>query len=580
LWCECVTEFSRLPDLAPDWERLTSQDPHAEVFHLWSWASAFAKAYRGTLAPCILVVHREQRVVGILPLVRRGNRLELLGSPHSDYFDLLCEERDAAAVLECALDSLLHLQADWVYCALDKLPSHSRICRYWGELPASQRKHLQLIFLCPCPTILLNEDREAVLKRLTGKKDLKRHQKQLQKHGRLSFRHLETREEAREHLRHLFDQHIARFAYSGFNSQFLEAEQRNFFEALIEEMDLRTQLRFAVLEVDSRPVAYHFGFRQNGKHTFYKPTFDINYWEAGPGDVLLQHLFEYALEAGGNEFDFTVGDEPFKSRFANRINKNYTLYIDRYPASATAILRRLARRALQTAREKPALKSLLRGTAQRLEAALSHTRGLARRNTVRAICRNASWTHAEVLFCSSTPQAPRDATDDVAIAPGSLAELARLSLEYPKSLNEAVLRDYRGRLRRGDRVFVARCADGERSILWVGRRDEIHVAEIGPQCKLRLREPVFAIYDVWTSSGRAPGDVRSEILRGLAQQCADIELWTYCLSDRAAACRALADAGFKLRQRMDYRAWLHWFHRSSLKPQVDAVVSERETAAA
>jgi len=580
LWCECVTDFSRLPDLAQDWQRLTSQDPQAEIFHLWSWASAFSKAYKGTLSPCVFVVRREQEVAGILPLVRRGSRLEFLGSPHSDYNDILCEERDAAAVLEVALDSLLRLQADWDYCALDKLPSHSRVVRYWRQLPPRQRKHLQLTFLCPCPTIILNEDKAAMLKKLTGKRDQKHHQKVLQKRGRLTFRHLETREEAREHLRHLFDQHITRYACSGFGSQFLEAEPRNFFEALVDELDPRTQLRFAVLEVDKQPVAYHFGFRQNGKHTHYKPTFDIDHWESGPGDVLLQHLFQYALETGESEFDFTVGDESYKYRFANRINRNFTLYIDRYPARAATFLRRLARRARQTAREDPALKSFLKAAAHHLEAALSVALGLVRGDAVRAICRKASWVHAEVLFFSSTPPARGEAPMHVAIAPARLSDLARISLEYRESLNESVLREYRGRLRRGDRVFVARDTDGEVSILWVGRSAEISVAELGPRCTLRLPELGFVIYDVWNSSGRTAGEVLPEVLRGVAQQCADIELWAYCLSDQPIAHRALAEAGFRLRQRMDYRAWMHWFQRSRVKSQIESIGSGPEAAAA
>ena len=189
-----------------------------------------------------------------------------------------------------------------------------------------------------------------------------------------------------------------------------------------------------MLEVDKQPVAYHFGFRQNGKHTHYKPTFDIDHWESGPGDVLLQHLFQHALETGISEFDFTVGDEPYKYRFANRINRNYTLYIDRYPARATTLLRRLERLARQTAREKPALKSVLRRAAEHLEAALSQCAGLLRGNTLWAICRKAIWAQAEVQFFSSTPQTLREAPAGVTITPGSLSGLARLSLEYPETL--------------------------------------------------------------------------------------------------------------------------------------------------
>jgi hypothetical protein len=128
-------------------------------------------------------------------------------------------------------------------------------------------------------------------------------------------------------------------------------------------------------------------------------------------------------------------------------------------------------------------------------------------------------------------------------------------------------------------VFVARGADGETSILWVGRNAEISVPELGSRCTLRLPEPVFVIYDVWTSSGPASQGVRPEVLRGLARQFAGMELWTCCLSDRTVAGRAAVDAGFELRQRMDCRAWLPWFHRGSVGPQVEAIGSGRETAA-
>ncbi len=135
--------------------------------------------------------------------------------------------------------------------------------------------------------------------------------------------------------------------------------------------------------------------------------------------------FSTRWKADKSEFDFTVGDESFKYRFANRINRNYTLYIDRHPARATTLFRKLARLARQTARENPTLKSFLRGAAHHLEAALSHTRGLVRGNAVRAICRKAIRVHAEVLFFSSTPRALREAPNDAAISQASLSDLAR-----------------------------------------------------------------------------------------------------------------------------------------------------------
>ena len=74
-------------------------------------------------------------------------------------------------------------------------------------------------------------------------------------------------------------------------------------------------------------IAFHFGFLYNKKFLWYKPSFDVRLAKHSPGEVLLKELLEYAYARGCEEFDFSIGEEPFKKRFANILRKNYSYKI-------------------------------------------------------------------------------------------------------------------------------------------------------------------------------------------------------------------------------------------------------------
>jgi CelD/BcsL family acetyltransferase involved in cellulose biosynthesis len=73
--------------------------------------------------------------------------------------------------------------------------------------------------------------------------------------------------------------------------------------------------------VGSTPIAYHFGFELDGVLTWYKPSFDPELQQRSPGEVLIKLLLDDALARDLDEFDFTVGSEAFKFRFANLIRQ-------------------------------------------------------------------------------------------------------------------------------------------------------------------------------------------------------------------------------------------------------------------
>ena len=113
------------------------------------------------------------------------------------------------------------------------------------------------------------------------------------------------------------------------------------------------------------------------------------------------------------------------------------------------------------------------------------------------------------------------------LVPGSLRDIARLASEHPEYLNEARLQQYRGRLRQGDRLLLAR-QDNHIAIFWSGVRNEIRIPELGPDCVLPLDAPAFVIYETWISPGFPTGRVLSEILSSLPKHLTDMDVWMYC----------------------------------------------------
>lgn len=556
--CEIVTDFSRLEQLSDEWQRLVLDDPVSDVFRHWNWVRAFYTAYAAELELRVLVVRRDDRTIGFLPLVQRGRTLEFLGALESDYNDLVSEDGAAPLVLETALETLLSPDGPhgWDTLALDNLPAASRIVSSLPLLPPRLRRHAQQLPQFPSLTVDFASNRAEVLDALLRKEQPRRSERKLQKAGRVALRHIEAREEAREHLAIFFRQHIQRCAVNGMRSQFLTPQRRAFYEAMVEHCDLTRELRFAVLEWDGRPLAYHFGLQFHGKFVWYKPSFDVDYWEFSPGDVLLRHLFRYAVESDLREFDFSVGDEPYKKRFANRAKPNYAVYVERCPRALRSQASCALRYCASAARRQPAVLRLCRGAKDAAQR-LNDTRPRELLGRLGAWYRRNIWA-CERVFFFSLPAAPAD-VPGVEIAPASLSTLASMSVEYPREFNGERLSWSRFRLKHGDCAFLGRAPDGRVALLWTSRRSDLVAAPVGPECRLPLEQPVLFVSEWWMPAGDSMPP--AALLSALAARCGAGELWIYCLGRHAGQHRAITASGVPLRFRLSYRALLRRFRR-------------------
>ena len=77
------------------------------------------------------------------------------------------------------------------------------------------------------------------------------------------------------------------------------------------------------LSLDNKIIAAHLGYIYNQTFMYLFPVYDKDFSNFSPGNILLLNLINSFFHKGGNEIDFTIGDETYKKRLSNKKEKIY-----------------------------------------------------------------------------------------------------------------------------------------------------------------------------------------------------------------------------------------------------------------
>ena len=325
-----LERWEAVPGLESAWTNLLKRSPGSSVFQTFQWHVCWWKAFGGPHELFVVLGYVGTELVGIAPMmITRENRpvsqvhsqLRFIGSINnaSDYCDFITDP-DVPQALPALLDEMRVGSKGCDRIDLSNFPSHSphrtQILEYF------ERRDVRIMaeFQEDAPVRILG-DRQADLQ-AANKSSLKRHTKYFEKSGELRFHQCGSEEEILGYLDRFFDQHKSRRAQTDSPSQFFDPAQQLFYSELVRRGFRQGWLRFDVVLFNGAPLAFHFGFEYQRRFIWYKPTFDVEFASKSPGEVLIKFLLEDAIKKGLEEFDFTVGAEPFKYRFANRTRSN------------------------------------------------------------------------------------------------------------------------------------------------------------------------------------------------------------------------------------------------------------------
>jgi len=559
--CEIVTDFARLAELSPVWERWWRADPQAEVFQSFAWARAWWLSFGGEVKLCTPVVYEKGEPVFILPLVQRGKRLGFLGLPEADYADFLCSHPRPEEPFALALHSLLRSHPAWNECVLQNLPARSRIMQCWQRLPANLRHWVQVQPGETCPTIILGDKRDEVLDALTGKKHTRRRLNKLGKGGQVAFRHIETVSEAQAQLTSFFRAHLLRCALLAKTSSFEDPAMCQFARALVEQFDLKKDLRFAVVELNGQPIAWSIGFLVNGKFAYYQQTFAVDAEEFAPGEVLMYYLLEYARRNVEREFDFGRGDEFFKRRFATDIRQSCNLYLVRPGVGGE--FRRLWRAthggiSNLMGRHEAAVRA--HSAFPKIRAALIRIRQTSRRfaqarkdsalspylfGAVRAFFHTNVWSKRVTIVFRSDGSADSDKTQAdgaVTITEGRLSDVIAFTLDHPE-LRLPEVSECSRRFNNAQRVYLVRANGLVSAVAWTVDRDPYAESRSGLQSPSNAR--ATTLHECWVTAEVSSSALETLLvsLRSAASK-AGASLLVFGGSDEPALLAALKRLGF------------------------------------
>ena len=346
-----------LPDV---WNDLVSASLDRTVFQTYEWCAAWWDAFGERFSPQVFTARDAEAIVGLAPFMISRNPLglrqvEFLANGRADYHGLTARPGYEPAVARALVQTISGSRDQWDMVILENLPRDSQMSRLLRTELASTGLHYFELDPVACPAVILHGYEKTILERL-DRYSIRRKIRSIQGVGPVRYDVVNGDEAVSALLPTLFDQHRRRWNALGQRSQFEDEQTRSFFRSLALALDRKGWLHFSKLTCGKQVVACHLGFQYCGRLYWYKPSFDPSYSRHSPGLVLLHYLVKDAVERGLDEFDFTVGAESFKLRFANEIRTNARIRVFHnrtYYAAALAYgrARRESGRCLRRARE-------------------------------------------------------------------------------------------------------------------------------------------------------------------------------------------------------------------------------------
>jgi CelD/BcsL family acetyltransferase involved in cellulose biosynthesis len=357
----CIRSFEELAARRSEWTALLQRAQSFTPFQTFEWHAAWWRVFGGDFNLFVPCAEEGGRLIGLAPLMladRRvlGRRLRVahfIGLYQSDFCDFILDESrpDALGLL---LGWLADNPQDWDALDLRNFEGASATLRVVQEFFAARGYAVEQRHWSQAPTYMFgNQQADS---ELLKKKSLRRHYNYFQRQGKLEFKHYTAAEDIVDHLEEFFCQHIGRWGQTETPSQFLQEQPRTFCREIVRALAPTRYLRFAVVSLDGKAIAYHLGFECDGRFIWYKPTYDVALARHSPGEVLIKYLLEDVSGRGLIEFDFGPGEEAFKYRFSNYTRSicSAHVYRDRFAGHAERLQFKLRDRI----RRSPALKRL------------------------------------------------------------------------------------------------------------------------------------------------------------------------------------------------------------------------------
>jgi CelD/BcsL family acetyltransferase involved in cellulose biosynthesis len=319
-----ITTEAEFRPLAAQWDKLVRAMPRPCPFFLHAWLQEWWRHNAEEMEPVVHVAYRNGELVAALPLCvtrRLGFRvLSFQGRSQSALADVLIADGEEPEVVRRLVEQIDRSKHD--FANLYGLPERSRLVEALGS------EHVHLVERSEAPVLDMPDGWDAVYTAKVSSKRRKandRKRRQLVASGRLETIVARSLDELEPALEKAFALHAIRWQGRPDGSQFATENGRRFHRAALHALSKLDIPRIVTLELDGRPIAFHYYLLFENRMYVYRLAFDPAYGRSSPGALNTNDALAAASEEGATMVEFLGGAERYKVEVADRFEPLYEL---------------------------------------------------------------------------------------------------------------------------------------------------------------------------------------------------------------------------------------------------------------
>jgi len=325
-------------NLYDSWNDILSQAADANVQHTHEWLSSWWEVFGDNERLSLITVTDGGKIIGIAPLTitkvigKAGfelRKLTFVGDGLTDYHDLLIANERREEVLRVLLEFIVNGKEDWDAIHFRNVrgdsPNLPILRKILGDTSFTFVERINT----QSPYISIDcswTDYYGALGK-NIRSDVRRRLNYLAKMGKAEFIRLHEVDDVTDTLGIIKSIHVKCRRANGEISWYTNEKRFRFASLILKRFSDRKWLDIVFLKLNDRVIAYYLGFIYDNIVYFWNTGFDPEFSQVSPGKLLLHYWIKDSFAEGYREFDFMVGEEPYKLQWTSPMRPNYELFV-------------------------------------------------------------------------------------------------------------------------------------------------------------------------------------------------------------------------------------------------------------
>jgi CelD/BcsL family acetyltransferase involved in cellulose biosynthesis len=326
--------------LHDSWNDILAQMPGANAQLTHEWLSSWWEVFGDNRRLSLMTVIDGRQILGIAPLTitnvidKAGftlRKLTFIGDGLTDYQDFLIADERREEVLRALINSIVDGSEDWDAIHFRNMRGDSPDLPILRE--AFGETSLELVERVNIRSPYIPIDRPwteyygALGKNLRS--EIRRRLNHLARMGKAEFIRLHEIDDVAGALDTIKSIHVKCRRAKGEISSYMNEKRFRFAFLILKRFGDRKWLDIVFLKLNDQVIAYYLGFIYGNIVYFWNTGWDPEFSAASPGKLLLHYWIQDSFAQGYREFDFMVGEEPYKLQWTNLVRPNYELFVSK-----------------------------------------------------------------------------------------------------------------------------------------------------------------------------------------------------------------------------------------------------------